>query len=124
MRLSDHKPGVEVRPGVFTTHDPKYDFDVNLKRMVSAYSGKPIPDHIPAFTFLARDPDAHVGIRAYVERLINKSSIDREHVEAAVGQLARFCDFAGAYPNNMREANTEARDPKEQVIIDAAPSTG
>lgn len=110
----EHKVGVEVRPGVWTTNDPKFDWDHNLKRLVNSGHGRPIPDDVAAFTLLAHDADADVAVERYMVKLTERMDMNNDHVIAVAQQLGRFKRFKKEHPMRMKAAKTLPRMAAEE----------
>jgi hypothetical protein len=101
----NHLPGVEVAPGIWTTNDPKYNWDHNLKRMVNSGHGRPIPDDVPVMTFLGHDMAALAGIEAYQIRAMDLR-FPKSHLVAADERYNAFSDFYEQNPQRMKVATT------------------
>jgi hypothetical protein len=104
----EHKVGVEVRPGVFTTNDPKYDWDNNIKRMINSGNGHPIPDDLRTFTLLEHDMAAEAGISGYIDRLIDLGA-PAQHITAVDLVHQHFLQFRESNPKRMKLPNTTPR---------------
>ncbi len=79
-----HPVGFEVRPSVFTTNDPRYDFDTTIKRLVRSTTGCPVDDDVPVHMLVATDLAAHIGVEQYVEEVYDyrPAKGDSERLEA------------------------------------------
>lgn len=100
-----HQPGVEVRPGVYTTHDPKFYFDTNILRLVNAGHGRAIPDDVPVFMLLAHDKASLNGLEGYLHEAI-RLRCAVPHLENVVARCDDFFQFNYAHPKRMKLAQT------------------
>jgi hypothetical protein len=119
-QITNHRPGVEVRPGVFTTNDPKFDWDHKIKRMVNSGTGKAIPDDVRAFTLLEHDMAAEAAINGYLLRLDNLGAPDG-HIAAVSACYEHFQKFRQDNPKRMKLPNTTLRSPSEQGLLNLGP---
>lgn len=111
-----HKPGVEVRPGVFTTQDPKFDFDINIKRLVNSGHGRPIPDDVPVFALLGHDLASRAAVERYLVRVIDLGC-PATHTASVAQQLEVFTQFHEENPGRMKLAQTPPRPQEEHRLL-------
>lgn len=104
-----HNAGIEVKSGIWTTQDPKYNIEIieGVPRLVNAYHGRPVSLDVAAFTLLSHDNLAQTTINFYLHRAESQPA-PVSHLKAIRERVEAFQKFFEDYPERMKDADTTA----------------